>query len=109
MLRTCFEQAPCVLSATLCQQLSVCPDSNHSRAGATGQDQAHTICRQLQLLLPAAHCWLDVDHLDDIGALEENVMQALTILVFLSRGYFKSATDTNTRLARVTLALGLTL
>ena len=32
-----------------------------SHTWATGQDQAHTIVRQLQLLLPGIPIWLDVD------------------------------------------------
>ena len=61
-----------------------------SHAWATGQDQTHTIVRQLQRLLPGVRIWLDVDNLDDVGRLEESVADAMTFLVFLSCGYFES-------------------
>jgi hypothetical protein len=37
----------------------------------TGQDQVAVIKRQLQLMLPGVSIFLDVDDLEDIGALEE--------------------------------------
>ena len=61
-----------------------------SHAWATGQDQAHVIVRQLQLLLPGIQIWLDVDNLDDVGRLEESVADAATFIIFLSAGYFES-------------------
>ena len=61
-----------------------------SHCWGTGQDQTHTVVRQLQLLLPGVRIWLDVDNLDDVGRLEESVRDAMTFLVFLSVGYFKS-------------------
>ncbi|EOD27306.1 hypothetical protein EMIHUDRAFT_114743 [Emiliania huxleyi CCMP1516] len=61
-----------------------------SHAWGTGQDQTHTVVRQLQLLLPGVRIWLDVDNLEDVGRLEESVADAMTFLVFLSAGYFKS-------------------
>ena len=61
-----------------------------SHCWGTGQDQTHTVVRQLQLLLPGVRIWLDVDNLEDVGKLEESVADANTFLVFLSAGYFKS-------------------
>jgi len=61
-----------------------------SHAWGTGQDQTHAIVRQMQLLLPGVKVWLDVDNLDDVGKLEESVADAMTFIIFLSAGYFKS-------------------
>ena len=62
-----------------------------SHAWGTGQDQTHTLARQMQLLLPGAKIWLDVDNLDDVGKLEQSVKESATFIIFLSKGYFKSA------------------
>ncbi|EOD33181.1 hypothetical protein EMIHUDRAFT_202403 [Emiliania huxleyi CCMP1516] len=74
--------------------LELCPECHFhgfiSHAWGTGQDQTHTVVRQLQLLLPGVRIWLDVDNLEDVGRLEESVADAMTFLVFLSAGYFKS-------------------
>jgi len=61
-----------------------------SHSWGTGQDQTHTVVRRLQLLLPGVRIWLDVDNLDDVGRLEESVADAMSFLVFLSAGYFRS-------------------
>jgi hypothetical protein len=61
-----------------------------SHTWGTGQDQTHTIVRQLQLLVPEIKIWLDVDNLDDVGKLEEAVTTAGNFLIFLSKGYFAS-------------------
>ena len=61
-----------------------------SHIWGTGQDQCATIKRQLCLLLPGASIFLDVDDLKDIGALEEYVEQTQVIMIFVSKGYFKS-------------------
>jgi len=61
-----------------------------SHIWSTGQDQTHTIVRQIKLVMPDARIWLDVDCLENLGALEESVGDATTFLVFLSVGYFKS-------------------
>ena len=61
-----------------------------SHTWATGQDQTHTIVRQLQLLVPEMKIWLDVDFLDDVGRLEEAVATAANFIIFLSKGYFES-------------------
>ena len=53
-------------------------------------DQAHTIVRRLQQLVPDLRIWLDVDYLDDVGKLEDAVADAAVMLVFLSVGYFES-------------------
>jgi len=57
---------------------------------SSGQDQTAVIKRQLQLLLPGIHAFLDVDDLEEIGQLEEYVGQSEVILMFLSKGYFLS-------------------
>ena len=61
-----------------------------SHIWGTGQDQCATIKRQLCLLLPGVKIFLDVDDLEDIGALEEYVEQTQVIMIFVSKGYFKS-------------------
>jgi hypothetical protein len=66
-----------------------------SHVWSTGQDQAAAIKRQIQLHLPSSgsNCvriFLDVDDLDDTGALERHVLESSVVLVFLSRGYFTS-------------------
>ena len=61
-----------------------------SHIWSSGQDQVATIKRQLQLLLPGARIFLDVDDLQEIAKLEEYVEQSQCILIFLSRGYFFS-------------------
>ena len=57
---------------------------------STGQDQCAVIKRQLQLLLPTAVIFLDVDDLEDIGDLEGYVAKTSAVLIFLSGGYFSS-------------------
>ena len=53
----------------------------------TGQDQAATVKRQLQALMPRGlEVFLDVDDLRDISMLEKHVKESATLLVFLSRG-----------------------
>uniref|UniRef100_A0A7S0L0T4 TIR domain-containing protein n=1 Tax=Coccolithus braarudii TaxID=221442 RepID=A0A7S0L0T4_9EUKA len=61
-----------------------------SHIWSSGQDQVATIKRQLQLLLPGVHIFLDVDDLVEIGDLEGYVDASQTILIFLSKGYFFS-------------------
>ena len=61
-----------------------------SHAWASAQDQAATIKRQLQLLVPDASIFLDVDDLEDTGALEEEIAATQTVLIILSTGYFSS-------------------
>lgn len=56
----------------------------------TGQDQTHAIVRQLQLKMPMIKVWLDVDHLNDLGNLEDSVGVSVAFVVFLSKGYFRS-------------------
>ena len=55
------------------------------------QDASHTIVRKLQLLLPDIKIWLDVDNLDDLGKLDKAVQGSAVVIVFLSKGYFRSA------------------
>eukprot|EP00961_Rhodomonas_salina_P110141 1482500-Rhodomonas_salina.4 len=45
----------------------------------------------MQLLLPNAKIWLDVDSLDDVGALEASVRDSAVFVILLSQGYFHSA------------------
>jgi hypothetical protein len=61
-----------------------------SHVWATAQDQVAVIKRQLQALLPGVRVFLDVDDLEDVAGLEKCVQQSAVILLFLSRGYFKS-------------------
>jgi hypothetical protein len=53
--------------------------------------QTHAVVRKLQLLLPGIKIWLDVDYLNDLGKLEESVADCAVFLIFLSKGYFRSA------------------
>ena len=46
--------------------------------------------RQLQLLVPDAPVFLDVDDLKNIGALEAYIAETQAVLIFLSKGYFGS-------------------
>ena len=50
----------------------------------------HSLVRQLQLLMPDVKIWLDVVNLSDLGRLEESVCNSLTVVIFLSKGYFAS-------------------
>jgi len=61
-----------------------------SHVWGTGQDQTHAIVRQLQLKMPMIKVWLDVDHLNDLGNLEDSVGVSVAFVVFLSKGYFRS-------------------
>jgi len=61
-----------------------------SHVWSTGQDAAATIKRQLQRMLPTVKIFLDVDDLEDIGALETYVEETLEMLLFLSGGYLQS-------------------
>ena len=61
-----------------------------SHIWSTGQDQCAVIKRQLNLLLPGINVFLDVDDLEDIGALETYVEQTQCMLLFQSRGYYLS-------------------
>ena len=63
-----------------------------SHAWRTGQDQTHTIARELQLLIPGLQVWIDVDNLSDVSAsaLENCVRDSAVFIIFLSTGYFRS-------------------
>ena len=61
-----------------------------SHIWATGQDQVAVIKRRLQSLVPGCKIFLDVEDLEDIGALEEYIADSTVILIFLSKGYFFS-------------------
>jgi hypothetical protein len=56
----------------------------------SGQDTTHTIARKMQLLLPEMQIWLDVDHLQNISKLVEEIAKAAMLVIFASKGYFKS-------------------
>ena len=58
-----------------------------SHVWGTGQDQCAAIKRQLCLLLPGAHIFLDVDDLEDINRLEECIRASAVIIIFVSKGY----------------------
>ena len=49
--------------------------------------QCAAIKRQLCLLLPGAHIFLDVDDLEDINRLEECIRASAVIIIFVSKGY----------------------
>ena len=61
-----------------------------SHTWSTAQDQVAVIKHMLQAQLPGARIFLDVDDLEDIGALEAYVEGSQAILIFLSRGYLTS-------------------
>ena len=61
-----------------------------SHIWGSGQDQCATIKRQLSLLLPDVSIFLDIDDLKAIDKLEEYVEQSQVIMIFVSKGYFKS-------------------
>ena len=72
-----------------------------SHVWATGQDQVAVIKRQLEVLLPSVSVFLDVEDLVEIGELEQYVAQSQLVLIFLTRGFFRSANAM--REARATL------
>jgi len=61
-----------------------------SHIWGTGQDQCATIKRQLLAYMPGLAVFLDVDDLEDIGELEAYIEQTAVMLIFVSKGYFKS-------------------
>lgn len=61
-----------------------------SHVWSTGQDQAAVIKRQLLRMVHGMNVFLDVDDLEDIGALERYIDESMVCLIFLSRGYFSS-------------------
>ena len=61
-----------------------------SHIWSTAQDQCASIKRQLCLLLPSVSMFLDVDDLESIGKLEEYIDASQVIMIFVSKGYFKS-------------------
>ncbi|EOD09806.1 hypothetical protein EMIHUDRAFT_465372 [Emiliania huxleyi CCMP1516] len=62
----------------------------NSHIWSTGQDAVAVIKNELQQLLPGIKVFLDVDDLEDIGALESYIGRSQVILFFLSKGYFRS-------------------
>ena len=61
-----------------------------SHVWSTGQDQVAVIKRQLLRMVHGLRVFLDVDDLEDIGALEKYIDESMVVLIFLSRGYFQS-------------------
>ena len=61
-----------------------------SHIWSNAQDQCAAIKRQLHLLLPGSQIFLDTDDMEDLNALEDYVHQSAVMLVFVSKGYFKS-------------------
>jgi len=61
-----------------------------SHIWGTGQDQCAIIKRQLLAYMPGLAVFLDVDDLGDIGELEAYIEQTAVMLIFVSKGYFKS-------------------
>eukprot|EP00592_Proboscia_alata_P014816 CAMPEP_0194398342 /NCGR_PEP_ID=MMETSP0174-20130528/126050_1 /TAXON_ID=216777 /ORGANISM="Proboscia alata, Strain PI-D3" /LENGTH=457 /DNA_ID=CAMNT_0039194625 /DNA_START=1434 /DNA_END=2803 /DNA_ORIENTATION=+ len=49
-----------------------------SHVWATGQNQTHTLVRQIQRLLPSMNIWLDVDSMETVGDLEDSVTKSST-------------------------------
>jgi hypothetical protein len=45
----------------------------------------------LPYVRPGLKIWLDMDHLNDLGRLEEAVSDSAVFIIFLSHGYFRSA------------------
>ena len=68
-----------------------------SHVWGTGQDQCAAIKRQLCLLLPGAHIFLDVDDLEDINRLEEYIRASAVIMIFASKGYVSRHQTPNIR------------
>ena len=61
-----------------------------SHVWGTGQDQMRIIKARLREMLPDVSVFLDVDDLEEIGALETYVQQTGVMMLFLSKGYFLS-------------------
>jgi len=61
-----------------------------SHCWTTGQDQTHTIKAKAKEMLPDVKIFLDVDDLESIDALEEHIIETALVLLFVSRGFFKS-------------------
>jgi len=61
-----------------------------SHIWSTGQDQAATVKRQLQRMLPGISIFLDVDDMQNVADLEQYIEQSACILCFLSQGYLAS-------------------
>jgi len=57
---------------------------------SSGQDQVAVIKQQLLRMVHGLNIFLDVDDLEDIGALEQYIDETMVVLIFLSRGYFQS-------------------
>jgi hypothetical protein len=61
-----------------------------SHVWSSGQDQVLAIKKELLLLVPSLKIWLDVENLQDISKLEDNITSIDKMLLFMSKGYFKS-------------------
>ena len=61
-----------------------------SHCWSSAQDQMRVIKQLLKEVLPGVRVFLDVDDLDNIARLEEEIRASLSVLIFVSRGYFES-------------------
>ena len=61
-----------------------------SHVWSSGQDQVLSIKKELLLIVPSLKIWLDVENLTNIAGLEDNITNIDFVVMFLSKGYFKS-------------------
>jgi len=61
-----------------------------SHVWGTGQDQMRIVKQRLLEMIPDLHAFLDVDDLEEIGALEDYILRTDVILTYCSKGYFTS-------------------
>merc|ERR1719491_1479316 len=61
-----------------------------SHIWSTGKDKTHTAVRKMQLFLPGVRIWLDVDELTNVDQLEESVNSCVVMIIFYTKGYFRS-------------------
>ena len=62
----------------------------NSHVWSSGQDAAAVIKTELRHLLPGIKIFLDVDDLEDLGSLEEYIQRSQVILIFMTKGYWRS-------------------
>ena len=62
-----------------------------SHVWGTGQDQMRIVKQRLLEMLPDLKCFLDVDDLEEIGNLGAYIKASNMVLLFLSKGYWFSA------------------
>jgi hypothetical protein len=61
-----------------------------SHVWSTGQDSMRVVKQRLLEMMPEIRVFLDVDDLEDIGALDKYVEVTSCVLVFCTQGYFES-------------------